>query len=214
MPVIIETTVYAFDELSEEARESARQWYRTGAFDYDWYDAVFDDFAHIAAILGVELRTRPIRLFGGGTRPQNCIYFSGFSSQGDGACFEGDWRHAKRVRAAIRDYAPRDAELHRIADALEAIQWRNFYQLYAAIRHRGRYYHEYGMEISVERDSPNYQEPTANAAEEATEALRDLARWLYRRLEAEFDYLNSDEAVDDAIIANDYSFTADGQRFG
>ncbi len=53
-----------------------------------------------------------------------------------------------------------------------------------------------------------------SAEEEVTEALRDLARWLYRRLEEEFDYLNSDEAVDEAIIANDYSFTAAGQRFG
>ena len=214
MPVVIETTVYSFGELSDEAKDAARHWYRTGAFGYDWYDAVFDDFAHVAAILGVELRTHPIRLFGGGTRHQNCTYFSGFSSLGDGACYEGDWRHAKRVRVAIRDYAPRDAELHRIADALEAIQWRNFYQLHATIRHRGRYYHEYCMEISVERDSPSYQELSVSAEEEVTEALRDLARWLYRRLEEEFDYLNSDEAVDEAIIANDYSFTAAGQRFG
>lgn len=214
MPATIETTAYSLGELSDDAKDAARSWYRGGVFDYDWYDAVLDDFAHVAVILGVELRTRPVSLFGGGTRPENCIYFSGFSSQGDGACFEGYWRHSKRVRAAIRDYAPRDAELHRIADTLEAIQWRNFYALHATIRHRGRYYHEYCMEISVERDSLGYQDPTPSAEEDVTEALRDLARWLYRSLKKEFDYLNSDEAVDEAIIANDYSFTADGQRCG
>lgn len=46
------------------------------------------------------------------------------------------------------------------------------------------------------------------------EALRDLARWLYRQLEREYDYLTSDEAVDEAIVANEYSFTVDGKRFG
>jgi hypothetical protein len=44
--------------------------------------------------------------------------------------------------------------------------------------------------------------------------LRDLARWLYGCLEREYDYLQSDEMVDEAIVANGYSFTAAGERFG
>ena len=46
------------------------------------------------------------------------------------------------------------------------------------------------------------------------EALRDLARWLYRQLEAEYDHLTSDEAVDEGIIINEYTFTDGGRRFG
>ena len=46
------------------------------------------------------------------------------------------------------------------------------------------------------------------------EALRDLARWLYRQLESEYDYLSSDEVVDETIAANEYTFTARGRRFG
>lgn len=214
MPAIIETTVYSFAELADEAKEAARDWYREGGFDYEWYDSVYADFERVALILGVDLRARPVRLVGGGTRRDSCIFFSGFWSQGDGACFEGNWRHARRIRSAIRAYAPLDTELHRIADTLEAVQRRNFYQLHATIGHRGRYHHEYSMEINVERDSPVYQEPTADAEEQVSEALRDLARWLYRQFETEFDYLNSDAAVEEAIIANDYSFTAAGRRFG
>ena len=41
-----------------------------------------------------------------------------------------------------------------------------------------------------------------------------MARWLYRQLEREHEYLTSDEAVDESIIANDYTFTASGRRFG
>jgi len=55
---------------------------------------------------------------------------------------------------------------------------------------------------------------TADAEETVIEALRDLARWLYRQLEREYDYLSSDEAVDETIIANDYTFTEPGRRFG
>ncbi|RWJ31987.1 antitoxin of toxin-antitoxin stability system [Mesorhizobium sp.] len=214
MPEIIETTVYRLDELSEAAKEKARAWYREGAFDHDWFEFVYDDFERICEILGVELKTRAVRLMGGGTRQKPCIRFSGFWSQGDGACFEGHYRYAPGVVARIRDYAPMDAELHRIAAALQAVQRRNFFQLRATIVHRDRYYHEYCMAISVERDSPSYQEMTVDAEEAVTEALRDLARWLYRQLEREYEYLTSDVVVDEAIIANEYTFTAGGRRFG
>ena len=70
------------------------------------------------------------------------------------------------------------------------------------------------MAISVERDSPSWQDLTADAEEVVIEALRDLARWLYRQLEREYDYLSSDEVVDEAIIANGYTFTEAGRRFG
>jgi hypothetical protein len=180
MPDVIETTVYRLDELSEAAKDNARAWYREGGFDYDWYDAVYEDFRRIADILGIRIKSRTVRLMGGGVRQEPCIWFTGFWSQGDGAAFEG----------------------------------HNFYQLTAEATHRGRYYHEYCMAISVTRDSPTWQDMTADAEETVMEALRDLARWLYRQLEREYDYLTSDEAVDEAIVANEYSFTVDGKRFG
>lgn len=214
MAEIIETTVYSLEELSEEAKEKARAWYLQGVFDHDWYCAVYEDFERICEILGVDLATVPVRLHGGGTRRKPCIWFSGFASQGDGACFEGDYSYAKRSASLIREYAPKDTELHRIADALAAIQWPNFFQLRARISHRGRYYHEYSMEIGVQRDSLGYQDMTATAEDDLSEALRDLARWLYGKLEDESDYLSSDAVVDEAIIANGYSFTEQGERFG
>lgn len=55
---------------------------------------------------------------------------------------------------------------------------------------------------------------TDDAEDVLTEAFRDLARWLYARLHEEYDYLTSDEAVDEAIVANAYTFTEAGKRFG
>lgn len=214
MPEIIETAVYRLDELSDEAKEKARAWYRDGAFEYDWYDCVYEDFESICKILGLRLDTRAVSLYGGGTRGKPCIWFSGFWNQGDGACFEGRYSHAKAAPRKIRAHAPKDEELHRIADALQAIQRRNFLQIHAVVTHRGRYYHENSMAISVERDSPTSQEMTSDAEDAVIEALRDLACWLYRQLEREYEYLTSDAVVDEAILANEYTFTEDGHRFG
>ena len=214
MPEIICTTVYQFPELSDAAKDKARSWYRELGVHDDWWDAVYDDFERVCEILGIRLKTRAVRLMGGGTRQKPCVWFSGFCSQRDGACFEGRVSHAKGSAKRIREYAPQDATLHGIADRLQAVQRRNFYQLTAEATHRGRYYHEYCMIIEVARDSPTGQEPTSDSEDIATEALRDLARWLYRQLEAEHDHLTSDDAIEDGIIANAYTFTEAGRRFG
>lgn len=43
--------IYEFDELSDEAKDKARDWYRQGALDYDWWDCTFDD----ASYAGLEI---------------------------------------------------------------------------------------------------------------------------------------------------------------
>ncbi|PKP99096.1 MAG: antitoxin of toxin-antitoxin stability system [Alphaproteobacteria bacterium HGW-Alphaproteobacteria-13] len=211
MPDIIPITVYEFEELDESAKDTARDWYRQGAFDDDWYDFVFSDFEAICDILGIALRTNPVSLVGGSTRDDPQIFFTGFSSQGDGACFAGSYAYRPGSSKAIRAYAPQDAKLHRIADALRDIQRQHSYRLSADIRHSGRYCHEYSMDITVERDGLDCSEATEEAI---IEPLRDLARWLYRRLESEYDYLTSEPAVDEAIRAIGYTFMENGKRFG
>ncbi len=66
----------------------------------------------------------------------------------------------------------------------------------------------------MSRDSPTGQPPTEGSDETVVEALRDLARWLYRQVQAEYDYLTSDEAIEEGIIINEYTFTVGGRRFG
>jgi hypothetical protein len=214
MPEVICTTVFQFHELSDAAKDKARIWYRELGPHDDWWDAVYDDFERICDILGIRLKTTPVRLMGGGTRAKPSIWFSGFWSQGDGSCFEGYASYAVGAADRIRDYAPTDVNLHCIADRLQAVQRRNFYPLAAEVSHRGRYYHDYTMSVDVTRDSPTWQPPTEDADEIVIEALRDLARWLYRQLQAEYDHLTSDEAIEEGIIVNEYTFTEGGRRFG
>lgn len=212
MPEVVEIFVYRLDELSAPARERAREWGRAQLLDPDWHESVFADFEAICAILGVALATTPIPLMGSGSRPRPRIYFSGFCSQGDGACYEGAYSYRRGAAALIRQYAPMDSALHRIADTLREVQRQHFYGLRADVRHQGRYVHELSMAISVERASG--EAAPAKDADIVIEALRDLARWLYRQLEREHEFQTSDATVDEAIDANGWTFTEDGRRFG
>lgn len=214
MRQVIATTVYRIDELPEGAKDRARAWYREGGFDHDWYDAVCEDFQHIAEILGIRLKTRTTRLVSGRSWEDHCIWFSGFWSQGDGAVWEGVYSYRKSAAAELRAYAPKDKTLHRIAETLQVAQRQNFYQLRAEVSHRGTYYHAFTMTVSVTRDRSAAAEVIGDAEVVVTEALRDLANWLYRQLEQEYDHLTSDEAVDETLVANGYTFTEEGRRFG
>lgn len=192
----IETVVYNFNELDEKAKEKARAWYREGAFDYEWYDSIYEDATTIAALMGISI---------------DKIYFSGFYSQGDGACFEGSYTHKEGSLQAVIDYAPQDDKLHAIAAGLAKLQhdWKN--TLNATIKHRGHYYHSGCTEIDVY----NRENPYGNldCEQDIKDALRSFMDWIYSQLEKEYEYQNSDEQVDVSILANEYTFTETGKRF-
>ena len=189
----VETNVFTFDELTDRAKEKARAWYREGALDYEWYDCLFDDVKHVAGLMGIDIDN---------------IYFSGFESQGDGAMFTGSYSYRKGGVKEVEEYAPLDSEVISIARNLANIQKKYFYRLSASCEHRGHYYHENCMSVDV-YDDGRYN-ATREAEDEITAELRDFARLIYQRLEAEYNYLNSDEVVEESIRANEYEFYEDG----
>lgn len=203
---VVEKEVLQFEELDEQAKEKAREWYRQFIFQDsgDW-DLVFCDVIKVAEILGIEIDTRR-----GSKEPT--IYFSGFWSQGDGACFEGSYRYAKCATKKIREYDPQDKELHRIADELQDIQRRNFYKLGARATHRGHYSHSGCMIVEVWHDDDPYRD-IGDAEDVVTQCLRDFADWIYEQLENEYEYQCSDEVVDATLIANEHEFNEDGRVF-
>ena len=209
---VVETKVYTYNELDDAAKSKARAWYAGMIFSDsgDW-DLVFDDAVRMAKILGIDVDIKPVQLMGGGVGGKPTIYFSGFWSQGDGACFEGSYRYKKGAAKAIRKEAPEDKELHRIADALQAVQRRHFYKLRATTSHRGRYYHSGCMSVDVEHYDDPYRD-ISDAEDEVTQLMRDFADWIYDQLQKEYDYQTSDEQVAESIIANEYEFTEDGAR--
>jgi hypothetical protein len=208
----IAVNVYKFDELSDAAKERAREWFRQGESELfgAWGDQT--EFAETAAkLLGITFDTHSVPLHGGGTRQESNIWYSGFSSQGDGASFTGSYDYRKGSSKAVRAEFGTDKELHRIADELTALQKKHGYKLTATITQSGHYYHKNTMDARVTRftHNPDVDEETEN---ELLELMRDFAQWIYDGLEEEYNYRMSDEAVDDGITANDYDFTVDGKR--
>lgn len=230
MPIAVTHLLYQFEELSDRAKEKAREWYRSCP-DYDWWEFVYDDAISMAEILGIDIDYRhhaPTKPGSKGDKEPK-IWFSGFSSQGDGACWEGTYRYAKGALKKLQAEAPAgymqtaedgtkkfvecpgNVELHRIAKALQKAQARHFYKLVATSTHRGHYNHSGCMSIEVEHDDDRYRD-LGDAEDDIKDALRDFADWIYRRLEDAYDWLNSDEQVDESIIANEYTFDEDGNR--
>lgn len=53
----ISVNIFTFDELSDKAKEVARDWYRSGGPDYDWWEYAYGDAKTIGLkITGFDLR--------------------------------------------------------------------------------------------------------------------------------------------------------------
>ena len=85
----------------------------------------------------------------------------------------------------------------------------------ATIRTSGRYYHSGTMHVDVTAIDEEGDETAVTRDDELelTGALRAFADWIYRQLETEYNYQNSDEQVAETIKANEYEFTVEGERF-
>jgi hypothetical protein len=188
--------VFQYDELPPEAQETARQWFACKGFDF-WDEPSIEDAKACGAKFGIEVEK---------------VYYSGFWNQGDGACFEGSYSFKKGGVKAIKEHAPQDSKLHRIALALSKIQKRFFYGISATVRHEGHYSHEHCTRIFVENSNNPYDEAPVEVQDEVAELLRDFMRWIYRQLESEYEYQASDESVAESIRINEYEFYLDGER--
>ena len=185
--------------MSSEQRERLLETHRYINVDHDdWWDGVYDQFREDMAAVGIDVWN---------------MYFSGFASQGDGACFTGCIgntelylnHHHQGQYPMIRKLMENDGEL------------------YANCNREGRYYHENATRFWVDADTltgmmsqptefheqiveqwqEQLDEELSAFEAEMTEQWRSYMQDLYRRLRAEYDYLTSDEAVWEAIEANE-----------
>lgn len=157
-------------------------------------ECIKDDMEGIAALFGFDVTE---------------AYFSGFCSQGDGACIMGDYRYKTGSVAAIKAHC-NDKEVLRIVEALAAAQKRRFYGLTATIQHRGHYDHEGCTSIDVYDGDKDADEDTT---EYITELLRDFMRWYYKRLKEDYWYRRSEEYCLFELQETEAQFTEDGERF-
>jgi len=140
--ITTETKVYSFGELSPKAQEHAMEKASEAAGEYFGEDlsCEYDQFADAAKLLGWDIRTRRVKRMNGTTCKEPAIYYSGFWSQGDGACCEGIWRATDCRAKELKKEFPTDAELHRIADEFASIA-AAYPDASFSVEHRSYYYH-------------------------------------------------------------------------
>lgn len=235
--------LYTIDELSDSAKEKARDWYRECfSWDNHWSEYVIDEAIEQGNLLGIEFKTRDVPLRNGKTRQEPLILWSGFCCQGDGACFEGTWKASDVKAASVADGwgdDPTTTELKRIATCFEAV-CKNWPEASFKVVHSGHYSHKYSTSFEVSLDpenGDNFPEPEASydpecvihlnymderakyderwcvAEKELIETARDFMEWIYRQLEVAYNDANSDEQIDDILEMNDFTFLKDGTRF-
>jgi hypothetical protein len=200
------TPIERFEALTKRQQDEILDKHRHYNTEHlDWWDAVYDDFKADMLATGIDV---------------DKMYFSGFYSQGDGACFEGrvdDW---PKFLESVGYTCPALTAL-----AVESWKFR--------VEHRGHYYHENCTSFTSDMVSPDdytddvlgdfvdenspYKTDIQNAAfvailkgydydklhEEFEQEFKSHMRDLYNRLEVEYDSLTSDESVLEALHAND-----------
>lgn len=214
MPRVIERTVYKFSELSDKAKEAAREKERSTERHDDWWDAVYEDAVTCADLLGISIDERTERTSKGRVYKNTCIFFSGFWSQGDGASFTGHYSSAPNIVERISEHAPLDTELRSIAEGLTLLQvttrLKNGGTLNGIITTSGRYSHSGTMECSATYIDPNGNdsEPTEEVTKDLLVLMRRFADWIYSQLEEDDEYLSSNECIDERLA--DDEFDEDG----
>lgn len=197
--MIKETEVFTFDELSDSAKQKARDWWRATGLDYEWWGGVYEWADTAGKIIGIDFDYR---------KSLPSIFFSGFYHQGSYCYIEADYRYRKGGVKDIKKEFPNETELHSIAERLQAEQKKHFYKLGARMDCQYRN----GQGVDVFHTEERYRD-IGDAEEEIRGILREFSSWIYSKLEQEYEYRNSDSFVDEGISANEYQFTEDGEIY-
>ncbi len=194
---IIETKIYQFEELSPKSKDVAINAARECVEFSDYAGCTIEDTKTIAALMGWDISE---------------VHYSGFYSQGDGACFVGGMQYKNNCLEAVQTYAPTDTVLHNIAKRWQKLQQSNEFALSADVMHSGRYFHEYCTEFECfdSRTEDGYVEST-ETEDDIKEVAREFMHWIYKQLQNEFEFQTSDSTIAEMLINNECEFTADGK---
>jgi hypothetical protein len=180
---IIGMKVYQYDELSDDAKEKARDWYRDVALDYEWWESIFDS----AADIGLKIEEFDL----------NPIYAKGKLTE-----------NAEDVAKAIMKKYSETCDIYQLAegylDYITSHMEPEEPETVEDTPENNKAWEDYY------RASREYEDDTE---ETEKQFRRDLLAAYATMLDNEAEYLTSDEAVEESIIANEYEFTEDGKIF-
>lgn len=158
-------TLYKFDELSEPAKEKAREWYRQAAMEMSWaWEQIQEDSKQI----GLKITSLD-------DRRNNEGEFIGSARDTAKLIIENHGIHCETYQTAIR-YQGDLSRLYELANKEESTETETAYE---------NCIHEF---------------------------LHDLLEDYRIMLNKEIEYQDSNESVDESILANEYEFLESGKR--
>lgn len=220
---------FTFDQLSDTAKAKVRDARRYDDVEDQWWDAVYEDAVVVGAKIGIEIGTRYIPIVGGKYVSEINISFSGFASQGDGCCYSGQLHIAslKDCSTAIKEHVGEDEELFALAlrgEALYATLATRLMALRMAGEWDGTTWNlpdgEFALNGAIkihgaERSYSTGVDPDIcdeDLEEQLDSYVSDFADWIYSQLEAEHDYLTSDDHLDQWLSDSEIKFDEDGEE--
>lgn len=197
---IEEVKVFQFEELSDKAKEKAREWYKNGM----WEDGCYSDLITESV---VDLLNRKGYI----VDYKNVISWSACYSQSDYAKIENLDFTEEQARELLSNVL--NTKQQRWLDILEKMS-----EVDLCINVRNG---ELNVTFNLIDVSYRYHPRLHKAIEEIENELYDEAKNAIRDLNGEclkyiyesIEHYESDESVDESIIANEYEFTEDGERW-
>lgn len=194
-------------QLSAEQKAKLIEKYRDINVDWnDWHEWVIEKFKEEMSDIGINV---------------NRVYFTGFWSQGDGACFDGGAWFPKFMDNFDADKYPMIRKLLSMNGSV-----------YFSCRQSGHYYHENCVDFSYEIEAfdqvidshSEFQDEVVKVfqdqldleavqfEQEATELFKDKMREVYKTLEKAYEYDTADEQVWETIVANELHLNIDDEE--
>jgi len=180
----VSVNVYSFDELSESAKEKAREWWRN--IDDRGVSHVLDIFKAEMEEFGVEVSK---------------FTYSVSWSQGDGAGFDYEVNLPKWLDATAKE--KEHATIRRLLkdEKIDAIVRGTQGYNYWYPSHHNNVEVYYGIYVSA-----RVNQALNRFDEYLIKWTKGKADELYRRIRGELDYMHSDAYIDKCIRANEYDF--------
>lgn len=201
---LIETAVYTINEMNDTQRQAAYERYlQTGDVFFD-AESTIEDMSSIGKCFGIDIEN---------------VFYSGFSSQGDGACFAGTYSLNAFWKADLTHYLGAECEYNtQYFDLGRRLQKINetYGDFSVSVVHSGHYYHEmctrfwFDIEPQYDEDDNEISVDEVALEEDVKTELRDFMCMIYKALEIEYDYATSYDCFIENAEINVWEFTEDG----
>jgi len=192
---VINTTIYNFNELSKEAQENAISNNTNIQTDSDWFEPIIEGFLEDMQADGHDIKGEDIG-------------FSGFHSQGDGACFTTRRGTIDILSIAKKSGISISDELSNAIKSGEVT-----YEIYKI---SNRYHHSNTVTSSIncsEKTPDKILIEIVNIDLKLLQACREIMDSLYADLEKYYNELTSDESIKEYLINEEIEFYESGEIF-